>query len=147
MTNNVCPKCLQSFDVPKEFVKHIQTCDAVRKAAPMKKSKFNNIKTEYNGTTYDSKLEASYAEHLDKLIEVDGGLNRILYWLRQVPFDLPGKVKYRVDFMVVHENKYDGLYIEYIDVKGRETAMFKLKKKQVEALYPVEIITVKKGEF
>jgi hypothetical protein len=61
----------------------------------------------------------------------------------QVPFHLPGGVKYVCDFMVLYK---DGL-IDFVDVKGFETAEFKMKKKLVESLYGVEITVIKKGDF
>ena len=36
---------------------------------------------------------------------------------------------------------------EFIDVKGKTTKEFIRAKKQVEALYPVTIRVIKKGEF
>ncbi len=59
----------------------------------------------------------------------------VLMFLRQVPFHLPGGVRYVVDFQEFHA---DGT-IHFIDVKGMQTAEFKMKKKMVENLYPVEI--------
>jgi len=93
--------------------------------------KFNAIRTEVDGIKFDSKKEAKYYVNL-KLRKQSG---EIVFFLRQVSIDLPGKVKYRVDFLEFHN---DGT-VHFVDVKGMETAMFKLKKKQVEALYPIEI--------
>lgn len=99
-------------------------------------SKYKAIPTYVDGLRFPSKLEARYYSQLKlRLLAHD-----IKYFLRQVPFDLPGKIKYYCDFMVV---ELDGS-IRYIDTKGVETATFKLKKKQVEALYPVKIEIVKK---
>lgn len=110
------------------------------KSKPKKSSKYRNQPTEVDGLRFDSKAEAAYYGHL-KLLKAAGD---VIYFLRQVPFDLPGNVKYRCDFMVVRETG-----IEYIDVKGAITATFRLKKKQVEALYPVKIRCVKhqRGQF
>ena len=58
--------------------------------------------------------------------------------MRQVPLHLVGNTKYVADFQVFH---LDGS-VEYIDVKGMETSTFKLKKKQVEATYPIKINVV-----
>jgi len=44
-------------------------------------------------------------------------------------------VKYRVEFMEVWS---DGR-VRYVDVKGVRTQVYIMKKKQVEALYPVVI--------
>jgi hypothetical protein len=90
-----------------------------------------------DGRTFDSKAEAHYYTAL-KLKQQVG---TIKYFLCQVPFLLPGNTKYTVDFMVVYPNDR----IEYIDVKGMRTAEFIRAKKQVEAIYPVEIIEVTKG--
>lgn len=95
------------------------------------KSKFKAKRTEYNGVVYDSKKEAKYAEQLD-LRKKSG---EIIMVLRQVPFDLPGGVKYRVDFQ---EFRSDGT-VHFIDVKGVRTKTYILKKKMVEELYPIII--------
>jgi hypothetical protein len=59
----------------------------------------------------------------------------VLFFLRQVPFHLPGGVTYRLDFM---EFWVDGS-VHCVDAKGMKTRSFIDKKKQVEALYPVTI--------
>lgn len=88
-----------------------------------------------DGITFDSKAEARYYREL-KLKEKAG---KVLMLLTQVPIRLPGGVKYVCDFLVFYP---DGT-CSFVDVKGRETDMFKLKKKQVEDLYPIEIEVVK----
>lgn len=93
--------------------------------------KYNAIKTELDGIKFDSKKEARYYSELK--LRVKAG--EIVFFLRQVPFDLPGNVKYRVDFQEFHT---DGT-IHFVDVKGVRTTDFIMKKKQVEALYPVKI--------
>jgi hypothetical protein len=98
---------------------------------PQRRGKYRAKKTEYNGVLFDSKKEAAYCARLD-LMKAAG---KISYYLRQVPFDLPGGVKYRVDFMEVWS---DGR-VRYVDVKGVRTQVYIMKKKQVEALYPVVI--------
>jgi hypothetical protein len=107
---------------------------------PKIRHKYNSVKTELDGITFDSKLEASYYIYL-KQLKMAG---KVLFFLRQVPFHLPGKVTYRVDFQVFTATGS----VHFIDVKGMETAGFLLKKKQVEELYaPVEIEIKKKGDF
>ena len=98
--------------------------------------KFGAIATEVDGIKFQSKLEAKYYGML-KLRQRGG---EIVFFLRQVPFHLPGGVKYVVDFQEFHK---DGT-VHFIDVKGMETPEFKAKKKMVEALYPIEIEIVKK---
>jgi len=101
-----------------------------------KRPKYNATRTEYNGVKYDSKREAEYACTLDMLKQA----GEVVQWLRQIPFYLPGGVRYVCDFEVFWANGT----VEFIDVKGMETATFKQKKKQVEALYaPITITVVK----
>ncbi len=99
------------------------------------KHKFGAIRTERDGQKFDSKLEARYYDAL-KIMQKSG---HVLFFLRQVPFHLPGNTKYIADFQVFLE---DGT-VHFIDVKGKDTPMSILKRKQVESLYPVtiEIIT------
>lgn len=81
-------------------------------------------------------MEAAYYEYLKTLQE--GGV--ISFFLMQVPIHLPAGVKYCCDYMVFYP---DGRF-EVIDVKGVETNLFKMKKKQVEFLYPFKVKVVKK---
>lgn len=105
-------------------------------------SKYANTKTVIDGIIFDSKGEGDLYLHLGMLKR----LGEVLYFLRQVPFHLPGGVVYRVDFAVVMKDKTLGIAgeLRYLDFKGYETREFKNKKKMVEALYPVEIELVNK---
>jgi hypothetical protein len=96
------------------------------------RNKYGNTKTRIDGITFDSQKEAQYYVML-KTMQQPGG--PVLFFLRQVPFDLPGNTKYRVDFQVFYT---DGR-IRFIDVKGFVTKDFKKAKAQVEALYPIKI--------
>lgn len=95
------------------------------------KHKYHAKPTNIDGVRYDSKKEACYAGQL-KILQQTG---KILFFLRQVPFDLPGKTKYRCDFM---EFWADGT-IKFVEIKGFENQTWKLKKKLVESLYPIKI--------
>lgn len=97
----------------------------------MIRHKFRAIPTEVDGIKFHSKKESVYYEQL-KLAKMSGDL---LFFLRQVPFDLPGHVRYYVDF--VEFWKPDE--VRFTDVKGYKTSEYILKRKQVEALYPVKI--------
>lgn len=97
----------------------------------IRKHKFNAVKTELDGINFDSKKEARY--YVELKLRMKAG--EVIFFLRQVPFDLPGKVKYRIDFQEFHS---DGT-IHFVDVKGKKTEMYIAKKKMVEALYPIEI--------
>jgi len=93
--------------------------------------KFNARPTVADGIRFDSKKEARYYHDLKLLQQV----GEIVFFLRQVPFHLPGGVVYRCDFQEFHK---DGT-VRFVDVKGVQTKDFKAKKKMVEALYPVTI--------
>ena len=88
-----------------------------------------------DGITFASKAEARYYREL--CLAQQAGT--VLMFLLQVPIRLPGGTKYVCDFVVFYP---DG-QVRWLDVKGRETDMFKLKKKQVEDLYPIEIEVVR----
>ena len=100
------------------------------------KSKYGNIPTIIDGIRFPSKLEARYYTQL-LLFQKSG---HVKYFLRQVPIHLPGGIRYLVDFQVFYENGD----VEYVDCKGRPTPMYIMKKKQVEALYPIKIIEIKR---
>jgi hypothetical protein len=101
-----------------------------------RRNKFNAQKVQRDGFTFDSKAEAEFYNNL--VVAQSAGV--VDYFLCQVPFRLPGGVKYLVDFQIFEANGN----VRYVDVKGMETPMFRLKKKQVEALYPVKIEVFKK---
>ena len=97
-------------------------------------NKFNAIMTELDGIKFQSKKEARYYSELKARVH----LGEVKFFLRQVPFYLPGGVTYRCDFMEVWTNGD----IRFIDVKGYKTQVYINKKKTVEALYPIKIIEV-----
>lgn len=98
------------------------------------KHKFRAKPTETDGIKFSSKKEANRYHQL-LLLQRTG---EILFFLRQLPFHLPGGVKYVCDFMVFWAN--GEVTIE--DVKGMKTPMYIAKKKLVEATYPIEITEV-----
>ena len=95
------------------------------------KSKYGAKAVVVDGFRFDSKMEASYYQQL-KLRQAAG---KVLMFLRQVPFHLPGGTRYVCDFQEFHANGT----VHFVDVKGMETSEFKLKKKMVEDAYGVEI--------
>lgn len=104
-----------------------------------KRHKFNAKPVDDDGQHFDSKLEHRYYLHL-KLLQKSG---EVVFFLRKVPFHLPGNVTLRVDYQVFYA---DGT-VRFQDVKGCVTDIFTLKKKQVEAIYPVEIEIVFSKDF
>lgn len=95
------------------------------------KHKFGAIPCERDGKKFPSKLEAKcYSELKER--QRNG---EILFFLRQVPFDLPGSSKHCIDFCVFFSN---GI-VEFIEAKGRDLPLGKLKRNQVEELFGIEI--------
>lgn len=96
--------------------------------------KFKNKQTELDGIKFSSKKEAKH--YGDLKIALQSG--EVVFFLRQVPFHLDGGVKYLCDFV---EFWKDGSVL-FVDTKGYRTPMYILKKKQVEARYPIEITEI-----
>lgn len=96
-------------------------------------SKYGAIATTVDGIRFDSKKEARYYEQL-KLRKAAG---EVSYWLRQVPLHMPGGTRYVVDFLVFFVDQ--SRPPEYVDVKGRETAMFRMKRREIEHLFPIKV--------
>lgn len=102
------------------------------------KHKFNAKPTTIDGIRFPSKKEAAYYQKLKDRQE-KGEISR---FHRQILFDLPGGIRHYVDFMVIQENFTGASYIEYIEVKGRDTPLGKMKRKQCEEIYGIEIKVV-----
>lgn len=101
-------------------------------AAVVKRPKYGNTITTVDGIRFDSKKEAAYYEQL-KLRQRGG---EVRFWLRQVPVHLPGGTKYVLDFVVFLKTGE----VQFVDVKGRETKEFRIKKREVEHHYPFRIL-------
>lgn len=88
-----------------------------------------------DGITFDSIAEAVFYDELR--LKQRSGL--VVFFLLQPRFELPGGTKYTADFQVFYE---DGT-VAFVDVKpmkaGESYRRFLRSKRQVEALYPVEI--------
>jgi len=97
----------------------------------LNKHKYKAVQVESDGIKFSSKKEGKYYNELK--LRVRSG--EIIFFLRQTAFHLPGGTAYRVDFQEFHA---DGT-IHFIDVKGFSTKEFIRAKKQVEAMYPIEI--------
>ncbi|MBA2307222.1 DUF1064 domain-containing protein [Candidatus Dependentiae bacterium] len=98
--------------------------------------KFGAIPCERDGKKFPSKLEARY---YDKLLMLQSS-GQVIFFLRQIPFDLPGSVRYVCDFQVFYSNGE----VSFIDTKGKDTPLSQAKRKIVEDLYPIRIEIVSK---
>ena len=97
-----------------------------------KKNKYGAKGVEYNGTYYQSTLEAKRAQHWDTM----KALGLIWSWQGQVkiPLHVNGIFigNYIADFKIIHKDGEE----EYEDTKGVITKMFRWKAKHVRAEYP-----------
>jgi hypothetical protein len=108
-------------------------------------SKYNAKKTAIDGITFDSIAEAKYYTHLKE--KRDSGAIKTFKlqpsFTLQEGFKKDGKsfkpITYKADFEVI----YPGDEIEIIDVKGFETADFKIKRKLFEKKYPHSLTLMK----
>lgn len=96
--------------------------------------KFHASPTEVDGIKFPSKREAR--RYKDLMLAQRSG--EVVFFLRQPRFDLPGRTKYYADFLVFWK---DGT-VTVEDTKGHKTPEYKLKKRQVEELYPIEIVEI-----
>jgi hypothetical protein len=109
----------------------------------MRNKYHNKFTTCYSGHVHDSKLEAGYCEHLRSLV----ARGVIASYAVQVRFPLVVNGKkicdHIVDFLVVRDK--DNSVSEAHEAKGVETAVWKIKKKLFEVLYPgIKYIVIKK---
>ena len=93
--------------------------------------KFRAVPSESDGIWFGSKKERAYYQQLK--LRVQSG--EVLFFTRQTGFDLPGKVRHFLDFV---EYWADGT-VHFVEVKGRDLPMGRLKRKQVETIYPITI--------
>jgi hypothetical protein len=104
-----------------------------------KRNKFGARKTMYKGVRYDSKMEAAYAAELDKQLKY----GNILSVERQPHFEILksgltewgmsyNNVIYTPDFLVYYANGNRAA----IEVKGKETRDYLVRKKLFYAAYP-----------
>lgn len=102
---------------------------------PRKRAKYGNRKVTVDCMKFDSQHEADiYFGTL--LPSWKCGTYKLL--ARQVPFDLPGGIKYIADFLTV---SVDG-HVSVIDAKSdatRKNRVYINKKKQMRAIWGIEI--------
>lgn len=106
---------------------------------PRRKNKYNARSSVYNGVYYHSQLEAGFARDLD-LRKKAGDIKD---WKRQIPIDfyIEKKIlnlkegikicRYYVDFQIIHNDKT----IEWVEVKGFQTDLWRFKWKLFEAFF------------
>lgn len=114
--------------------KQLIAANSKRKASnskTKKTSKYKAIRTKVDGISFPSKKEANYYTALK--LQKEWG--QIKDFHRQVLRDLPGGIKHYIDFMIIHNDDSR----EYIEIKGRDLPVGKMKRKQCEQIYGIEI--------
>ena len=100
-----------------------------------KGNKYGAKRYDHNGITYHSKKEAGYAAELDLRKKAKD----IKDWKRQVKLDLKAYDKhicnYYIDFVITHNDDT----LEYVEVKGFATSLWRLKWKLLEAQMDEEV--------
>jgi hypothetical protein len=107
---------------------------------PAKRSKYGSKITEYGGRKFHSAAEAKQAAELDLLLKC----KQIISWDAQVPMPIRINGTYICTLILdfgVHETRGNFYYIE---TKGFETAIYRLKMKLLRATYPnIDVRVVK----
>ena len=99
----------------------------------MSYNKYKNKKTTIDGFKFDSEMESHYYLYLKQLKEIGEVVDFVLQptYLLQEGFDLNGKrirpITYKADFKVIYKDGHE----EVIDVKGKLTEEFKIKRKML----------------
>ena len=99
----------------------------------MSYNKYKNKKTIIDGFKFDSEMESHYYLYLKQLKEIGEVVDFALQptYLLQEGFDLNGKrirpITYKADFKVIYKDGHE----EVIDVKGKLTEEFKIKRKML----------------
>lgn len=109
--------------------------EAIRKS---KRNKYGNRRVIVDGMAFDSQHEADY--YFSTLLPWKQ-IGELKLLLRQVPFELPGGIKYIADFLTVDK---DG-EVTVIDAKSeatRKNRTYINKRKQVKAIYGLDILEV-----
>ena len=99
----------------------------------MSYNKYKNKKTIVDGIKFDSEMESHYYIYLKQLKEIGEVIDFVLQptYLLQEGFNLNGKrirpITYKADFKVIYKDGHE----EVIDVKGKLTEEFKIKRKML----------------
>jgi hypothetical protein len=124
---------LRQEDMPPGLRLKVQEQERHGEQPVAARRKYGNHVTHVDGIRFDSKREAAYYQKLKVMKQ--GGM--VSYWLRQVPLHLPGGTRLVVDFLVFYT---DGRAPDYVDVKGRETKEFKIKRREIQHHYPIQVV-------
>lgn len=95
--------------------------------------KFKAVSCSVDQIKFPSKLERDCYLVLKKLQEE----KKILFFLRQIGFDLPAGYRHFVDFLIFKEGT-----AFFVESKGRDLAVGRMKREQVEDLFNIKVHVV-----
>ena len=104
--------------------------------AEKKKNKYRNKKVSYMGTNFDSKLERMCYFLLQDMKEK----GKILNFKYQVTIPLFMKYKHIVDFRITKRD----MSTVYLEAKGRDLQLGKLKRHLAEWIHKIQIHVIKR---
>ncbi len=119
----------------KEFLARRSRDKPQPEPKPKSAGRIPHKRTEYDGKKFDSEHESIVYRGLE-LRRMMGGCKFIL---RQVPFDLPGGIVYKADFVVIGNDMKIEAVIDAKSEYTRKDRVYINKKKQVKALYGIDI--------
>jgi len=103
-------------------------------------NKYHNVRTEYNGRWFASKLEASHARDLDLMRRAQDPTQKVVAvnYQYRIPVKVNGVLicHYVADFYVMFEDGHKEIH----ETKGVRTAVYLIKKRLVEAIYGEKIL-------
>ena len=102
-----------------------------------KRNKYGSQRVEIDGKKFDSRHEAQIYQEL--MLRVRAGELKTV--VRQVPFDLPGGIRYFADFVTISPDNKITVYDAKSEIT-RKNRVYINKKKQMKALWGIEIVEV-----
>ncbi len=97
-------------------------------------SKYFAKRCQSEGIKFPSLLERNCYLVLEQAVKD----KKIDFFIRQVAFDLPGPFIHKIDFAIFSDKG-----VIFIEAKGKDLAIGKMKRLQVEEIYKIKIEVVK----
>lgn len=105
-------------------------------------SKYGSVSASYGGVMFHSRKEANYAAELDMRKKATDPAERVVWWKRQVRVSLDVNGVHICDYICDFLVKYADGHMQYEEVKGFDTDVWRLKEKLFRALFPKRILKV-----
>ena len=119
------------------------TTRALEALAGVAVTKLRNRATVVDGIRFPSKLQADRYRELKLLVAA----GKVLYFVREVPFDVGGGVVYRADFVVVWNlTGPPATVVTVEDTKGHLTETSRVKIAVVQERYGIKVRLLRRGD-